>query len=263
MKKENKLVKKLEHLLKKLNSREYLHHFGPKKYKLKDHLLALLLKEVCQMSLRRLEKFLNLVGIKTPTYSAISKSRKRIPKSLWDKLLRETAGLSSGKVAFDGSGFSQSNASFHYMKRVGLKVPTRKYNKLSIALDVKTSKIMALKARVKPRHDIMDVRKLLKNCNIEILYADSAYDAEWIYEICYWDGIQTMIKPKKNAKKGFFRKKQQEKYDEEEYHKRSLVESGFGSLKRKYGGAIKARKQHGIKSELYLKAIAHNLELAS
>jgi len=34
----------------------------------------------------------------------------------------------------------------------------------------------------------------------------------------------------------------QENYDEDEYHKRSLVESGFGSLKRKYGGTIKARK---------------------
>ena len=70
-----------------------------------------------------------------------------------------TAGMSSGKIAIDGSGFSQSNASFHYMKRIGTKIPTRKYNKLSIALDVEIGKIHALKARVKPRHDVMDVKK--------------------------------------------------------------------------------------------------------
>jgi len=126
------------------------------------------------MFLRRLEKFLNLLGIACPTYPALSKSRKRIPTNLWDKLLREAAGLSSGKVAFDGSGFSQSNASFHYLKRVGLKIPTRKYNKILIAHDLETKKIFALKARVKPRHDTLDMKNLIKKSQPRFLYADSA-----------------------------------------------------------------------------------------
>jgi len=176
--KQTKLVKKLSGLLRQLKCGRYLHRFGPKKYKFLEHAFALLVKELCQMSFRRLENFLNLLGIRCPTYSALCKSRKRIPTDLWNRLLRLTAGLSSGKVAFDGSGFSQNNASFHYMERIGLKVPTRKYNKLSIAFDVETKKILALKARVKPRHDVTDVKTLIKNSKPRILYADSTYDAE-------------------------------------------------------------------------------------
>ena len=261
--KQNKLVKKLSVLLKQINAREYLHHFGPKKYKFREHVFALLVKEICQMSLRRVKNFLDLLEVKCPTYSALCKSRKRISFAVWEKLLKLTAGLSSGNVAIDASGFSQSNASFHYMNRVGMKIPTRKFNKLSIAFDVKTKKVLALKARVRPRHDTLDVKTLMKNCEIKTLYADTAYDAEWIHESCFWKKVQAMIKPRKNVKKGFFRRKQMKNYDEKEYHLRSLVESGFGSLKRKYGGSIKARKQDGIKSELYLKAISHNLNLMS
>ena len=51
-------------------------------------------------------------------------------------------------------------------------------------------------------------------------------------------------------------------YSNEEYHQRSLVESGFGSLKRKYGGIVLAKKVKGIKTEIYCKAIAHNIGLS-
>lgn len=56
MNKSCKLVKKLEQLLKQLNCRSYLHHFGPKKNKLKQHLFALIAMEAFQLSLRRVEK---------------------------------------------------------------------------------------------------------------------------------------------------------------------------------------------------------------
>ena len=57
MKKEVKLVKKLEQLLKKLNCRSYLHHFGHKKFKFVYHALALLLKESLKCSFGRVENF--------------------------------------------------------------------------------------------------------------------------------------------------------------------------------------------------------------
>ena len=54
MKKENKLLKNIEQMLKQLNCRSYLHHFGPKKYKLKYHLFALLLMQAYKLSLKGL-----------------------------------------------------------------------------------------------------------------------------------------------------------------------------------------------------------------
>jgi hypothetical protein len=40
-----------------------------------------------------------------------------------------------------------------------------------------------------------------------------------------------------------------------------LIENGFGSLKRKYGGSVIAKRAKDLKVEIYCKAISHNLEL--
>ena len=53
--------------------------------------------------------------------------------------MKLTAGLSSGKVAIDGTGFSKTNPSFHYLKRIDGANP-KNYTKLSALLDLKTKK---------------------------------------------------------------------------------------------------------------------------
>jgi len=93
------------------------------------------------------------------------------------------------------------------------------------------------------------------------LCEDSAYDAEFIHEICFNKQIQTIIKPRKNVKKGFYRRKQMKDYSEKVYHQRGLVESGFGSLKRKYGGSVSGKSFKSVNSEIYCKAICRNLML--
>jgi len=262
MVKEVKLVKKVNQLLKQIGCLRYLHHFGPKKYKFMQHAVALLLKEVLRLSFRRVSKILIMLRIKVPTYSALCKSRKRIPFWIWNNLLKQTAGLSSGMIAVDGTGFSRTNPGFHYIKRIDAKKPVKSYAKLSALFDIPNRKFTDLKIRIKPRHDIKDVLPLLKrNRDINVFFGDSAFDAEALHEYCYWHNIQTMIKPKKNVKKGGFRKMQMKNYSEEEYHQRSLVECGFSCLKRKYGGAVLAKKSKGVKTEIYCKAIAHNLSL--
>lgn len=50
-------------------------------------------------------------------------------------------------------------------------------------------------------------------------------------------------------------------WDKKEYNLRSNVESGFSAIKRKYGGAVKSKRIEGMRAELLLKGIAHNLEL--
>lgn len=254
---------KIKRLLKKLEIPEFLHRFGPKKYKLLDHITSLLLGEVCQFSLRRIENISILFGQTCPTYSALCKSRKRIPIKLWQKLLKLTAGLSSGKVAIDGTGFSKSNPSFHYLKRIDGRNP-RNYTKLSAILDLETKKFLMMRIRTTPRHDMQDVKYLLKRGdNIKAFYGDSGYDAEWLHEMCYWDGIQTFIPPRKNVRIRKFRKRQMKNWDKKEYNLRSNIESGFSAIKRKYGGAVRARKIEGMRAEILLKGIAHNLGLVS
>ena len=261
-KKEVKLVKKISNLLKQLNCRRFLHHFGPKKYQLKQHLFVMLFMQVARCSLRRATNLLELLGFKVPTLSAVCKRRKAIPLALWQAALQLTAGLKHKQVAIDGTGFSRTNPSHHYIKRIDRRQPVKSYVKLSALFDIKKKKFCAIRVRAKPRHDIKDAKYLMKRAEVQAtLFGDTAYDAEWLHRWCFEKGIQTQIKPRKNVRRGFYRKKQMKNYSDEKYHQRSLIESGFGSLKRKYGSNVLAKHIEGVNAEIYCKAIAHNLSL--
>ena len=262
MKKEEKLVKKVEHLLKQIGCPRWLHHFGPKKYKFLQHALALLLKETCKFSFRRISNMLSMLGFEAPSYSALCKMRKRIPLWIWNSLLKITAGINNFDVAIDGTGYSLANPSSYYVQRIDRKKPVKRFTKLSALYSIKSRKFIGLRVRARPRHDVKDVGYLLKRCkNIKKLYADSAYDAEWIHKLAYEQNIVAIIKPKKKAKKGFYRKKQIKNYSEKEYHQRSLIESGFSSIKRRYGTSVLSKSLVTQRAEIYCRAIAHNISL--
>ena len=262
MKNNSKLFIKIQRLLRGIGCPRWLHHFGPKKYRLENHLTALISMQSFRLSFRRAAKLLGFLGIKVPTYSALCKMRKRIPASLWNSLLKKTAGVQHERVAIDGTGFSRTNPSFHYVKRIDRKNPVKRYAKLSALFDIDRKKFIALKIRSRPRHDIKDVNYLLKQDNsMKKLFGDKGYDAEFLHEYCWQNNIQTIIPKKDNIRRGFYRRKQMTKYSDEEYHQRSLIESGFGSLKRKYGGYVLAKGFRSIRSEIYCKAICHNLSL--
>lgn len=262
MKKEEKLSRKIKRFLKMMGCPRWLHHFGPKKFEFYQHVFALLIKEVLRCSFRRCCEILKMFDVITPTYSALCKCRKRIPIWIWNSLIKITSGINHHSVAVDSTGFSRTNPSFYFVKRIDAKNPVKRYAKVSVFLDLSTRKFTALKVRVKPRHDVLDVNYLLKMSSpTEKLFGDSAYDAEFIHEICFNKQIQTFIKPRKNVKRGFYRRKQMKNYSEKEYSQRNLIESGFGSLKRKYGGNVSGKSWKSVNSEIYLKTIAHNLSL--
>jgi transposase len=259
-----KLVIKIQRLLKQqLNSREYS-HFGPKKFKLSEHLFALLFMQISKLSFRRVSSFMFELGFVVPTYSALCKSRKRISPLLFERLLNVTHNENCENVAIDSTGISVQNPSFHFVKRIDRIKPIKNFVKLSVFYDIDNRKFLALKIRKKPRHDVKDFPSLFdKYHNFKNFFADRGYDSEKIYEKYFERGIQTFIKPKKNIKRGFYRRKQIKNYSEETYHKRSLVETGFSCLKRKYGGYTLTKSVQAVKAELYLRAIANNLNLRS
>jgi len=262
-KKEERLVNKIKRLLRRLGCPRWLHHFGPKKYELYQHIFAFVIMTICRLSLRRVWKFLSSFGYEVPTFSALCKSRKRISPKLFQRALALTSGENHKEVAIDSTGISRTNPSYHYIKRIDRKKPIKNWVKQSTLFDIKQRTIIAIRVRSKPRHDIKDAEYLLKRANIQTtLFGDTAYDSEKIHEYCFEKGIQTQIKPRKNVRRGFYRKKQMKNYSEEIYHQRSLIESGFGSLKRKYGGYTLAKGWEAIRNEAYLKAIAHNLRLS-
>lgn len=239
-----------------------MHQFGPKKFRLKEHLFALLFMQTAKLSFRRASSLLLELGFFVPTYSALCKSRKRIPAKLWNSLLVETSSYATITVAIDSTGVSMQNPSMHFIKRIDRKNPVKDFVKLSVFYDIDHRKFLAIEISRKRRHDVLDFPELFRRRNkFKNFFGDTAYDSEKIHEACFEKGIQTFIKPRINVRKGFYRKKQMKNYSGEIYHQRSLIETGFSVIKRKYGSYTLAKNMRSVSAEMYLRAIASNLSL--
>lgn len=264
MAKETKLVKKIFRLFRRANVPRWLHKFGPKKYTLWQHLLALFLKQELNLSYRRACALLSDFGIKVPTYSALCKLAKRLPLAIFQLLLNATICLKSIAVAaIDSTGFARTNPSGHYLWRIDRHKPIKQSVKLSILADATSHKILSARIRALPAHDIRDVKYLISKTKIlpKTLVGDSAYDAESLHKFAYLKGIRTVIKPRKNVRRGFYRRKMRRFYSEKIYHKRENVESTFSRLKQLHGGSVRCRTARTQRAEIFCKLIAHNLSI--
>ena len=88
--------------------------------------------------------------------------------------------------------------------------------------------------------------------------ADSAYDSEKFYEFLWDNGIVPVVKVRKNAFRGFVRHKVLKNFKNRVYNRRSMVESVFFSMKRKFGASVSSLKMKSQRAEMYCRAIAHN-----
>lgn len=262
MKKEKSLIKKVAHLLKKANAPRWLHQFGPKTYEFLQHFVVLLVKQECKMGYRRATAFLRSLGLEVPTYSAVAKMNKRIPFRLLTLLLAATIGFGSVNVAaVDGTTFERSNPSYHYLHRIDRNEPVGRPVKLSILVDTRRKKIISAWFRAKPRADVRDIPKIIKKMirKPKTIVADKGYDSESVHSQFRDHGINTVIPLRKNARKGFYRRKMKKSFNNRIYHRREIVESVFGTIKQKYGCSVRCIKARTQRAEIYLRLIAHNI----
>ena len=257
MDEENKLVKKVKRLLRRLGYPRWLHHFGPKKYEFWQHFVALLVRFFCRLSYRRVRRLFDLLGMVCPSKSALHNTAKKLSSAFWQRVLKATSG-SHYLVAIDSTGFSRTNPSYHYLRRIDGKMPKIPI-KLSTAFDTNKKKFCAAKIRVLPAHDIKDAKFLLFHSGPKIAVADKGYNAEHLFRFAAENNMQLMVPSKSNAKRGFYRKKAQEKFRLRTYHRRELVESGNSSIKRCYGSSVSSRKARTIRTEVYGRLACHNL----
>jgi hypothetical protein len=257
MKKENKLVKKIKRLLRRLGCPRWLHHYGPKTYEFLEHLSALVVRWYCRLSYRRTAYFLDLLGIRSPSKSALNYTAKKLNSHFWNRVLDATSGMAY-LVALDGTGFTRTSPSYHYLRRIDGQMP-RISVKLNAAYDTCKKKFCAAKVRVLPANELRDAESLLKQSKPSIAVADKAYSSEKLYEFSHEQGILLMVPKKKNAKRGFYRKKFLKKYRTRTYNRRQIIESGFGSVKRTFGGSVASRSVRGIRTDVYGRLTCHNM----
>src|SRR3989338_4335728 len=146
MKKEAKLINKVKRLIRKAGLPRWLHHFSPKKYEFWQHGLAYIIKQECKLGYRRVSRLMRQLGMDVPCPSALCISFHKLPLCIWQKLLNSTASKCH-IVAIDGSGMSRPLPSPYYFKRIDRPYPVDIPLKLSLAIDTKTKKILALRLR--------------------------------------------------------------------------------------------------------------------
>ena len=203
----------------------------------------------------RLQKVLGLK--KSPDFSTIPKFLRRVPARILDQF------FGPGKcdvLGIDASGFSSTAASPHYEKRCGKKRP---YLKGSIAVDLKSLEILAIKTRRNHAHDTRDFWPLAKKCEFNIVVADKGYDDEKIHRKVHKAGADAIIPVRDRERKrvnGRHRKRLAEGFDEKTYHQRSKVETVFSVVKRKLGEDVRSRSTNMQKKGLKVKLWAYNVD---
>lgn len=264
MKKKKSLLQKLDGLLRKFP--KFLHHFGPKTYTARLHLKCLLLMEKLNCSFSKLYEFLHYFGVNhPPERSTLIKFRKRLPAELWDDLLKASAGLELCEMgAIDSTGFSRSNASSYFVKRIDRDIKTQRHLQLSIYVAVKERKVLSARLRAQPVHDNNEVSCLLKKspCIAEVNLMDKAYDSNKTHALFRDRGKYSIIAVRKNCARGQYRKEMRDYFDYGLYWQRNIVESINSSVKRVYGSVCRGKTITTQRGEVYARLILHNLSLA-
>jgi len=228
-----------------------------------EHLTVLVFKTLTRSSYRDIEMLAPLLLSRTMDHSTPEKAARRLGPQLLLRLLVICLPSTRGKiVAIDSTGFSTSNRSPYYTHRIFADKPCG-FVKVTLLVDTRTTAILAAKIHIIPRHDLRDAHIVRHHRGAKHLVADKAYDAEWFHELLQELGLQAHIPMRKNARKGFWRKKHAKRFKGRIYNKRPLVETTNSVVKRRWGGTVAAHKIIMIRIEILLKLLVHNLVLST
>ncbi|MBR9702770.1 IS5 family transposase [Candidatus Woesearchaeota archaeon] len=239
---------------------KWFHHFGPKKFLLSDLVLGLAVMSLYRLSYRRASIFLDEYYELRVHWTTLQKAAKRLPLSLWQAVLVSTAPDESIAGAIDASGFSMSNPSYHYLRRIDGKLPKCSL-KTSILIDIDSRRILSARVRMKARHDTRDVAGLLLQAKAKpwSIVMDKGYDSEKIHSFLDEKGVWSIAPTRKNARRGKHRRALKTSFPEEEYAHRNLVENAFMRLKTLFGGYVRSRKARNVRAEMFMKFIMYNM----
>jgi len=238
----------------------FLHHFGPKMYELWQHVFALFVKAECQFSYRRTTRFLRDLGFKVATKSTLQRYSSKLRLPFWQKMFYQTVFRVTKIVSMDGTGLERTKASEHYIRRIDAKRPFYRGYHLSIIVG-QNSKILNLRIKKRFGSDIKDAKYLTKRLpkKPKIILMDKGYDSENLHKYFASQNIWSIAPVKKNWAKGQLRKKLKDNFPQKIYNKRSRVESIFHALKHKFGSSVNSKLVACARTELYCRAILHNI----
>lgn len=174
-------------------------------------------------------------------------------------------------IAVDSTGFQTRNSSLWYDIRIRRKNTKRDCIKLHISIDVDTGIIHWFTITPWKRHDSPEFKKLMKHLpSLGVVFGDKGYssrnncqivaDKQGTPYLLFRDNATNKAK----GHPAWIISIRKYKKDTDEwlsvYHLRSIVESVFSSLKRRWGSFLRSRKKWMQKKELSLKVLSYNIK---
>ena len=167
-------------------------------------------------------------------------------------------------IAVDSTGFELETKSYYYRTawNTDVKQKTKRYMKLSIAIDTDKQLIMKYRTRRKLRHDNQDFKYLLKDLQFKQVVADKGYDDKKLrsFVVNKLKSIPIIPYRKTSGIRSIKVGRRKPKIDEAKYHQRSKVETVFSVIKRRYGSVLRNKTYATQQVEVISKLIVYNLD---
>jgi transposase len=207
---------------------------------------------------------------KIPHYTTLQKFVQRTPKQLFEKLVKackKLLNLKNIEASIDSTGFSNTNPSHHYCKRINKHV--KNYTKTTFITDNKTKLILNVKTVSDHTHDTMFFKPMIKEIkkSLKRMLADKGYDSKTNRQYCLKNNIEIHIPfrqwsktRKQEAGKPTKRKLLETKFDQNKYNKRSTIEAINSAIKRTLGSYVLARDASQQQKQVTIKALTYNIE---
>jgi transposase len=205
-----------------------------------------------------------------PHFTTIQKFMQRMNKELFEKLVRACRKLLNLKdvtAAIDGTGFSNTNPSHYYQKRIDGKI-VKNYTKTVFLSDVNTKLILGVETQSDHTHETTHFKPMVKqlaSC-LKIMLADKGYDSMSNRKYCWKNGIEVHIPFRKydlarnEINRKTKKKEYEQRFDKIVYNKRALAETVNSAIKQTLGGFVRARKSANQQKIVTIKALAYNIE---
>jgi len=223
-----------------------------------------------------------------PDHSTLVKFSAKVGTMVLDRVLRSIAMMlcrTDITVAVDSTGFSCSNASRHFVKRLkemnknnkiayaGSSV--RGFSKASLAVDTSSKMILACDCVDSNHSDVKRTSYIVDDLvdggfKIKYIVADKGYDAEYVHvdirerlnakafiPIRKWE--QARIETSKVRTTGFNRGLMKFFFDKDVYDQRCQVETVNSMIKRKMGDTVYGKTELSRHKEVLLRCIAYNI----
>jgi transposase len=207
---------------------------------------------------------------KIPHYTTLQKFVARTPKQLFEKLVkacRKLLNLKNIESSIDSTGFSNTNPSHHYCKRIHKEV--KNYTKTTFLTDNKTKLILNVKTVSDRTHDSTFFKPMIKEIkkSLKLVLADKGYDSQENRKYCLKNNIEIHIPFRhwsKTRKQEFNipskRMLSEKKFNQTKYNKRSTIESINSAIKRTLGSYVLARGASQQQKQVTIKALTYNIE---